>query len=599
MRALRTGLAFFLTCAVVPATAAPPESGLEDPFAKSSAAPTGSPITTAVLEVPDSVAAGTEALLRFGLHVPAGHWVYQERTRLEVLPAPGFELVGVEDPVAELKLDPFLEQEVPVYKHDVEFLARLRSGWSGPVRAVLHYQGCNESFCFFPQSDTLVAMLRVTGNTAAATSGVPRTGANPDDAMQRLQAAAERGLFWLLLLAFGAGFATSLTPCVYPMIPITIGIIGARSAGRRSKGFTLSLLYVLGIAFTYSSLGTTAAFTGALFGGILQNFWVVAFVCLVFFLMAMSLFGAFELQVPTRFATRLHGFQGGGYPGAFLLGLVTGIVASPCIGPVLVALLAFVAASGSVLLGFSLFFVFALGLGVLFVVLGTFTGLLAGIPKSGNWMLAVRNVFGLAFMGVALYYLHPFVPHGRLVLFMGLGLLLAGLALRGWRVVHETDPVWRRWGRSLGRAAFVVGVYALAVPLVAGGSSERVDGPAWLTSEAQAIQVAGQAGKPLLIDFGADWCVACKELEHFTFSDARVIELAESFVTVRVDATRQPPEIQALLTKYGVIGLPWVTFVTPAGRILQDLTVTGFLPAEAMLERMRRALQEAGTAAGS
>ena len=590
------------------AWAAPPDEA-ENPLAGAESAPPVSPFSTRIASAPDSAAAGSEVELRFLLQVPEGTWVYQERSGLEILPSPGYEVVGIEAPTAEVKFDPFEERELQVYKHDAEFVARVRPGWSGPVRAVLRYQGCNSTLCFFPQADTLVAHIEVSGTAAAvapaagASSGAAAGTAPPGDAMARLQAAAARGLFWVLLLAFGAGFATSLTPCVYPMIPITIGIIGARSAGRRSKGFSLSLLYVLGIACTYSALGTAAALTGSLFGSVLQNAWVVGFVCLVFFVMALSLFGAFELQVPSAFATRMRGVHGSGYPGAFLLGLVAGIVASPCIGPVLVAMLAFVAASGSVLLGFGLFFVFALGLGVLFLVLGTFTGLLAGIPKSGNWMLAVRYVFGLIFLGVALYYLHPFLPQSRAMLWVGLGLLLFGLLLRGWRLVNETDPALRRWAGALARSGLVVGLYAVAVPLVGGVRESTAAGPVWLASETAGLQVAAREGKPLLIDFGADWCVACKELERYTFSDARVIEMAGRFVTVRVDATKQTAEIQALMRKYGIVGLPWVAFVTPDGRILAELTVTGFIDAEAMLARMQQALRAGGAttmdAAGS
>jgi thiol:disulfide interchange protein DsbD len=580
----------FLAVVVTSAFGAPPAEESGDPFAGSGSSPPRPPFESRVVQSPDSVTAGAVASFRLRLGIPDGTWVYHERTKVEVLPAPGFEFVGVDAPQPEIKFDPFEEREVPVYKHDTEFTVRIRPGWSGPVRAVLSYQGCNQTLCFFPQSDTLVVQVQVIGSAArdvAATSG---------DAMTRLQAAADRGFFWLLLLAFGAGFATSLTPCVYPMIPITIGIIGARSAGRRSKGLQLSLLYVLGIALTYSTLGTTAALTGSLFGGILQNVWVVVGVCLVFVVMALSLFGAFEIQVPANFATRMRGVHGSGAPGALLLGLVAGIVASPCIGPVLVAMLAFVAASGSVLLGFTLFFVFALGLGVLFVVLGTFTGLLAGIPKSGNWMLAVRYVFGLVFMGVALYYLHPFMPEGRGVLWVGVALLLGGVLLRGWRLVHETDPAPKRWLGALGRVALVAGLYATILPLVR-GESAAVTGPGWLGSEAHAAQKAQSEGKPLMVDFTADWCVACKELEHLTFSDPRVIELAKRFVTVRVDATKQTPEIQELMRKYGIVGLPWVAFVSPDGRILATLTVTGYIDADTMLARMQRALD--GEASGS
>jgi thiol:disulfide interchange protein DsbD len=588
---------WLLSCA--PVWAAPGQE--DDPFANPNTPP-AQPFETVILSAPDSAVAGEEITLRYRLSIPDEHWVYWERTGLEVLPSPGYEVVALHAPDPEIKFDPFLEKEVEVYKHDTEFVASLRAGWSTSVSAVLRYQGCNNSFCFFPQADTLRVELRVVGSrepVAAADGALAAAAASGDEASQRLLAAAERGFVWLLLLAFGAGFATSLTPCVYPMIPITIGIIGARSAGKRSKGFSLSLLYVLGIAFTYSALGTTAALTGSLFGGVLQNAWVVGFVCLVFLLMAMSMFGAFELQVPALVSGRMSRVQGSGYPGAFLLGLVAGIVASPCIGPVLVAMLAYVGATGDAFLGFSLFFTFALGLGVLFVVLGTFTGLIAGIPKSGSWMIGVKTIFGLVFLGVALFYLHPLLPQGRTLLIAGVVLLIVGLLLRGWRLIDEAEPTARRWSKAFGRAALVGGLYAVSVPLILAGPAGAPAGPPWLVSEADGMHVAVAEGKPLLVDFSAEWCVACKELEHFTFSDERVIELAKSFVTVRVDATHQTPEIQGLIHKYGIRGLPWVAFVTPDGTILKHLTVTGFIDADAMLERMQEALKGTPTRAAS
>jgi thiol:disulfide interchange protein DsbD len=584
----------------------PPASDSDNPFTQSQVPPT-QPFSSLILSGPDTVAAGSEVELRYRLRVPEDHWVYQERSGIELLPGPGYEIIGVTAPPAETKFDPFLEHETQVYKHDVDFTARVRMGWTAPVRAVIRYQGCNNSFCFFPQADTLETRITVVG--AVATEGsVPPSGASPqvsgaagtDGAMGKLQAAAARGLFWLLLLAFLAGIGTSFTPCVYPMIPITIGIIGARSAGSRLKGFSLSLAYVLGIAVTYSALGTTAALTGSLFGSILQNRWVIVFVSLVFTLMAMSLFGAFELQVPAWVSGRTGRVRGSGYPGAFALGLVAGIVASPCVGPILVAMLAYVGTSGNVVLGFSLFFTFALGLGMLFIALGTFTGLIASIPKSGNWLLAVRTIFGLVFLGVALYYLHPFLPKGPPVLVVGLLLLALGLALRGLRRIDEIEPPAKRWGKAFGRTALVAGAYAVVASLVVGSPREpAAAGPRWLATEAEGVRVATAEKKPLLVDFSAEWCVACKELERFTFSDPRVIERAKEFITVRVDATRQTPEIQSLIRKYGISGLPWVAFVMPDGRILKEHSVTGYIDAEAMLERMQQVLDARVTRAAS
>jgi thiol:disulfide interchange protein DsbD len=581
----------------------------ESPFAESQAgadaSPGVSPFRAAVVAAPDSARAGEPIAVRVRVAVPAGHYVYDERTGLDLVPGPGWEVLGVDRPAAKTKYDPFLEEEVQVHEHDVELTARLRPLGGGPLRLVVTTQGCSKRFCYFPQADTLAVAVAVHGTAPPGAAAVaPASGDAPAGAAStrgasadaRLRAAANRGLFWLLLLAFGAGVATSFTPCVYPMIPITVGIIGARSAGRRSKGFTLSLLYVLGIAVTYSVLGTSAALTGSLFGSVLQNPLVVVGVALVFVVMAMSLFGAFELQVPPAFAGRMNAVQGSGYPGAFLLGLVAGVVASPCIGPVLVAMLAYVAASGSALLGFGLFFTFALGLGVLFVVLGTFTGMVASLPRSGAWMTRVKIGFGIVFLALALYYLHPHLPRGRGWMIAGVLLLAAGLAAGAWRAIHEVEPARRRWRKAGGRALVAIGLYALATPWLPGGARDAVANPSWLVSEAAGLSQARAQAKPLLVDFSAEWCVACKELERFTFSDPRVIALSQRFVPVRVDATDRTPEIDALMRRYGILGLPWVAFVLPDGTILPDLTVTGFIDAETMLARMESALQGAAPA---
>jgi thiol:disulfide interchange protein DsbD len=246
---------------------------------------------------------------------------------------------------------------------------------------------------------------------------------------------------------------------------------------------------------------------------------------------------------------------------------------------------------GSVLLGFGLFFTFALGLGVLFLVLGTFTGVLASLPRSGAWMVRVKMVFGLVFLALALYYAHPLLPHGRELLIWGAALLVIGFAIGGSRHIDETEPKSRRWRKALGRVLLAGAAYSLVVPilpLVRG--SQRTSASTWLASEAEGLRLARAEGKPMLVDFGASWCGACKELEHITFADARVQSLAQRFVTVRVDATTRTPEVDALMTRYGIVGLPWVAFVTPEGEILQELTVTGFIDADAMLARMQRAL---------
>src|SRR5574338_1171448 len=200
-------------------------------------------------------------------------------------------------------------------------------------------------------------------------------------------------------VAFAGGIATSLTPCVYPLIPITVSVFGARKAGSRREAVAVSALYVLGIAAMYSALGVGAALTGKAFGSVMQNPWVIGFVALVLAAMAASMFGAFELRLPASWQGRLNTVGGSGRAGALAMGLVSGIIAAPCTGPVLTAALAFVAAKGSVAFGFAIMFAYALGMGLLFFLIGAFS---ISLPKSGPWMDAVKSVFGVALLAAAL-----------------------------------------------------------------------------------------------------------------------------------------------------------------------------------------------------
>src|SRR5512139_3785290 len=230
------------------------------------------------------------------------------------------------------------------------------------------------------------------------------TGASSD---LRLGALLAQGSVLAFAVAFVGGIATSLTPCVYPLIPITVSIFGARKAGSRREAMTLSGLYVLGIAVMYSALGVGAALTGKAFGSVMQNPWVIGFVALVLAAMAASMFGAFELRLPSSWQARLNTVGGAGRAGAFAMGLVSGIVAAPCTGPVLAAALTFVATKGSIAFGFAIMFTYALGLGLLFFLIGTFS---LSLPKSGPWMDGVKSVFGVALLAAALLFLRNALP---------------------------------------------------------------------------------------------------------------------------------------------------------------------------------------------
>jgi thiol:disulfide interchange protein DsbD len=388
--------------------------------------------------------------------------------------------------------------------------------------------------------------------------------------------------------AFAGGVGTSLTPCVYPLIPITVSIFGARKASGRGEAMLLSGLYVLGIAVMYSALGIGAAATGKAFGSIMQNPWAVGFVALVLAAMAASMFGAFELALPSAWQARLNTVGGAGRAGAFAMGLVAGIIAAPCTGPALAAALAFIAAKGSIPFGVGIMFTYALGMGLLFFLIGAFS---ISLPKSGPWMETVKSLFGVALLAAAFIILQDPIPASK-ALFPAarwavwaaagagaLGILLGAVHLSFHGGAGE------RLAKGLGVALLVGGIV-----LGIGSASARHDAEtrartfAWLHSYDEAIAAARREARPLVIDFWADWCVACKELDKLVWPDPEVKAQVSRFVAVKVDGSSDAGA--ALAERFGVVGMPTVIFIDARGRELPD-RVVGMVPAEEMVARLR------------
>jgi Cu+-exporting ATPase len=557
--------------------------------------------------------------------VPSGMYLYRERL---IVALPNERTASeVAYPAGIVKHDPFEDREMEIYASSTQAVLYIRVGSRRPEEVfplvvVAEYQGCTSEFCFFPQSDT----LRVTPSAAATSAAEPEvpSGAGLEPASAAAPAGgagghaapagggvdiaarlASKGYLLTFLGVFLSGILLSFTPCVFPMIPITVSVIGARGAGSLPRSFSLSVAYVLGLAMTYAALGVFAAKTGALFGAFLQNPWIVGFVVLVLSAMALSMFGLFELQMPSVVATRLQGGARSGYGGVFLMGIVAGLVASPCVGPVILGLLLFIATTGSLALGFSLLLTLGLGMGVLFIVIGTFSGAISSLPRAGGWMDRVKELFGVLLLAMALYFLRPLLDP---VLFAGLaGLLLLVLAgfggvfepgAAGWvgRVRRTLLLVMLAAGLALfGGALREAGVLlpraerAAAARSAANASGHAGAAIPWITSEPEGIAAARLAGRPLVIDFTADWCLVCHEIDAEVLRDPRVVAAAKGFVAVRLDFTRLTPEVRALQVKYGIRGLPMILFLDREGRVLPDLTVTGLVKPEEFLGRMARA----------
>lgn len=398
-----------------------------------------------------------------------------------------------------------------------------------------------------------------------------------------------RGPLAAILAAFVGGLLVSLTPCVYPMIAITVSVFGASTAKSRGQAAALSSVFVLGMALMFTALGVGAALSGSLFGSALSNRWVVSFVGVVFLALSASMFGAFELALPSGLANRLATVGGIGFAGAFALGLVSALVAAPCTGPVLGAILLWIATSHQIALGTGIMFTFALGLGVPFFIVGTFA---VSLPKSGAWMLGVKWFFGAVLAVVALYFLRTVVPGlGHVVTsaapwipvacsgLIVLGCVLAWLHVRaegkGSKIRHLSKPF-----KLASIAPAIVGGFALVAWLQLPKAELH-----WVTSEAEGVKMAKAEGRPMIVDFGASWCGACNELRTRTFADAAVRSEASRFVAISIDATDDDdPQIVSAKDKYRVVGLPTVVLLDSRGQERQRFAE--FVPPEKFLDAL-------------
>ncbi len=365
------------------------------------------------------------------------------------------------------------------------------------------------------------------------------------------------------LLAFLGGLATSLTPCVYPLIPITISLFGAREAPR-AQALGLAACYVGGIAATYTTLGLVVGLVGGQFGAFMTSPWLIVPVALFFLLMAASMFGAFELSLPNELQGKLSQVGGRGPLGAFLMGLVAGVVAAPCTGPPLAALLLFVSTQRSVMTGGTLLFTYALGMGVLFFVIAGFA---LKMPKSGAWMDAVKAVFGVVMTVAALYYLRNIMPLLRTFgtssykfLLSQSALVVVGILIGGL-TLSFSEGLSRAVRKGIGVLLMVIGLYGCVSWTLAPRGDLK-----WMTDEAQAVQKARNEGKPLLIDFGADWCPPCKQMEAKTFPDEAVRRELTRFVLLRIDCTNETEHTQAMQAKYQSTSLPSVLVFDRLGK---------------------------------
>lgn len=534
-------------------------------------------------------------------HTPSEDYLIPTVVRLDPVKSGSVKAGEPSYPAGQMKKFSFSDKPLSVY--ETSFAVDIPVSWSGAaapeLSGAVDYQACTDTQCYPPGSQAFhvdatprgaAASPVGSGNVAspplsggavplsAAPADVETSGSNATSASSSSAAGASqnfeeqlnrRGLPLVLLLLFGGGLALNLTPCVYPVIPLTLSFFASQASTQGRRPFRLAVVYVLGMSTTYSSLGVAAALSGRLFGSALQSPWVVGGVAAVLVALALSMFGLYDLQMPSSWMQKAGARSG--LAGAYAMGLLVGVVAAPCVGPFVLGLLAFVAARQQAGLGFLFFFVLSLGLGLPYLFLGAFSGSLARLPRAGMWMESVKKAFGWVLLAMAAYFLRPILPGpvGGWLLPVVLAAGAITLAIRsGWKPVPRT--------------AAVVLFLAAAVFFLPRTGGAR--GPDW---KPYAPETVAAAGRPAIIDFSAAWCVPCRELDEKTFSDPRVRDALAQRALYRADLTQGgSPASVALSEKYAILGVPTIVFLDAAGHERTEARLVGFEDADRFLKRL-------------
>ena len=453
----------------------------------------------------------------------------------------------------------------------------------------LSYQSCNNSTCMAPTSVQDTVNVDVTDNKSLVkninselfsnlTPKIDNTNLNSvsNNSNKAESPLESHGLLIGLLLVFLGGLALNLTPCVYPLIPITVGYFGGQAEGNTKRLFMMGLLFVVGMAFTYSVIGVVTALSGSIFGSLLQNTYVILFIVLIFVVLSLSMFGVYEFKLPDSLVAKAGGAKGGMY-GAFFMGLTMGIVAAPCIGPFVLGLVTYVAAKGNPYFGFLMFFVLALGLGLPYLFLAIFSGKIKSLPRAGEWMEAVKHVFGFILIGMALYFLLPLLPKSFSGYVLPVFMIITAIYLLFMEKYARNVRGFKIFKIIFSIILIGVAVYAL-VP------SEK-SSIIWKKYDENILMSNISTKKGAIIDFYADWCIPCKELDASTFSNPKVIAEANNFIALKADMTKSlSPEVDSLRNKYNIVGVPTILILNNKG--VEVKRITGFVPPEEFLRTL-------------
>lgn len=523
------------------------------------------------------------ATIERGWHINAHkpNQPFLKPTILEITVPAGVTIDSVNYPRPEARKFGFAgDTELLVYEGKLGLTSAIRvapdfTGSRITLSALLHYQACDDSTCLRPATATAkvdIVVVDAKPAAGAAADGAGGVAASSDSAALLGTWLGERGLLFTLAAVALLGLGLNLTPCVYPLISVTIAYFGGQARGRGQIAF-LASLYVLGIALSFSAVGLAAALSGGLFGAALQKPVVVLFIAAVMVVLALGSFGVYQLQPPAGLMRRVGGATSGA-AGALFMGLTMGIVAAPCVGPIVVGLLIFVGSRQDAWLGFLLFFVLALGMGAPYLVLAMAAGSIRQLPRSGEWLLWTERLFGCILLALAAYYVAPLTPppfkQWLLPVVVGACGIYLGFVDRAGRGAYF----------RIAKAGVGIGMVAAAVWLaLPAGSTAAV---VWEPFERSA---AATEERPLLIDFAAEWCIPCREMDHTTYVHPEVVREADRFHMVKLDLTEENDETAALMEKYAVKGVPTVLIFSATGEETHRLV--GYVGPDDMLAAMR------------
>jgi len=557
--------------------------------------------------------AGT-ALVRFTAQ--PGYYLYAEKFEFRAVGAKGFKIRPIEWPSGVIKDDPEFGS-VPVYYGLIEVPLRFGRP-AGPNQVLtleVDFQGCRDGDICYPPMTRAVTFEMPAAATAIpyseSTPAVASPGAAPLSEQDRLADLLTTNPVGALAAFFLAGLLLAFTPCVFPMVPILSGIIVGQGERLTTwRAFWLSVVYVLAMALTYTVAGVLAGLFGQNLQALFQNPWIISGFVLVFILLALSMFGFYELQLPARLQTRLAEAsgrqQGGALGGVAVMGFLSALIVGPCVAPPLMAALIVIGSSGDAVLGGAALFALSIGMGVPLILFGVSAGKL--VPKAGAWMTAVKAVFGVGLLALSIWMLERILPGGLIMVLWGVLAITCGIYLGALERI-EGGSGWKRLWKALGIVLLVAGILEL-VGAASGGdywlrpleslgarsagapveealAFERIKSTGDLES---ALVQAASSGRGTLLDFYADWCVECKRMEHNTFPEPGVKALLGRMELLQADVTANDATDQQLMQAFGIIGPPAILFFDRSGRELESFRLVGYFEPEEFSDHLERVL---------